>query len=111
GLGFPPGQLGTAAVTMGGSIGESDPLSPVNPAAIGLLGTPIVLFQAEPEFRSQRVGDRTQRTSVARFPLFLGSMPLGTRWALSLAASTLLDRTWATTTRDSQIVSGDTIGT
>ena len=49
------------------------------------------------------------RLSVSRFPLFLGSMPLGPRWAVSLAASTLLDRTWETTTRDTQFVSTDTL--
>jgi hypothetical protein len=36
-------------------------------------------------------------------------MPLGPRWAVSLAASTLLDRTWETTTRDTQFVSTDTL--
>ena len=38
GLGFPPGQLSTPAILMGGSIGEADPFSPLNPASIGLLG-------------------------------------------------------------------------
>jgi hypothetical protein len=109
GLGFPPGQLSTPAIIMGGSIGEIDPFSPLNPAAIGLLATPIIWFQAEPEYRELRVGTTTQRTSVARFPLFLGSMPLGSRWGVAISASTLLDRTWETTVRDTQVVSGDTV--
>jgi hypothetical protein len=41
--------------------------------------------------------------------LFFGSMPLGPRWTISASASTLLDRTWETTTRDTQFVSGDTV--
>lgn len=109
GLGFPPGQLSTAAISMGGAIGEVDPFSPLNPAAIGLLVTPIIFFQAEPEYRELRIGGQMVRSSVSRFPLFLGSMPLGPRWAVSLAASTLLDRTWETTTRDTQFVSTDTL--
>lgn len=104
GLGFPPGQLSTAARSMGGSIGEADPYSPLNPAAIGVLSSATVLMQAEPEYREVRVGPVTQRTSVARFPLFMGALPLGSRWALGVSASTLLDRTWETTTRDSQFI-------
>ena len=109
GLGFPPGQLSTPATSMGGAIGEADPFSPLNPASIGLLTSPIIFFQAEPEYRSLRVGGQLLRSSVSRFPLFLGSMPLGSRWAVSVSASTLLDRTWETTTRDTQIVAGDAI--
>lgn len=109
GLGYPPGQLSTQAKTMGGSVGEADALSPLNPAATGLLATAILMMQAEPEYRVVRVGNQSQRTSVSRFPVFLGALPLGSRWAIGLSASTLLDRTWATTTRDSQFVSGDMI--
>lgn len=107
GLGFPPGQLSTAAGTMGGATGESDPYSALNPASIGLLLTPIVFMQAEPEFRSVRVGGQSQKTSVARFPMFMGSLPLGSRWAIGVSASTLLDRTWATSVRDTQDVNGE----
>lgn len=109
GLGFPPGQLSTQARTMGGAIGEADPLSPLNPSAIGFLRDAIVLMQVEPEYRVLHFGTQTQRTSVSRFPLFMGALPLGSRWAVSLSASTLLDRTWQTTTRDSQVVTSDTI--
>ena len=104
GLGFPPGQLSTAARSMGGSIGEADPYSPLNPAAIGLVPSAIVMMQAEPEYRQVRIGAVTQRTSVARFPLFMGALPLGSRWGVGISASTLLDRTWETTTRDTQLV-------
>ena len=109
GLGFPPGQLSTPAISMGGAIGEVDPFSPLNPASISLLGSPIIFFQAEPEYRQLRIGGQMFRSSVSRFPLFMGSLPLGARWALSAAASTLLDRTWETTTRDTQFVGTDTL--
>lgn len=106
GLGFPPGQLSTAARLMGGAIGEVDPLSPLNPASIGLLTGAIVMMQSEPEYRQIQIDGRVQRTSVARFPLFMGALALGSRWGVGVSASTLLDRTWETTTRDSQVVSG-----
>ena len=110
GLGFPPGQLSSKALSMGGSIGESDALSPLNPAAISLLLSTTIAMQVEPEFREVRLGGASQKTSVARFPLFFGSMPIGTRWSLALSASTLLDRTWSTSARDTQVVGADTIG-
>ena len=109
GLGFPPGQLSTHARTMGGSVGETDPISPLNPSAIGLLTAAILTFQAEPEYRTLALGNQTIRTSISRFPLFMGALPLGSRWSVGLAASTLLDRTFETTTRDSQMVSGDSV--
>lgn len=109
GLGYPPGQLGTSAGTMGGAIGEIDPFSPLNPAAIGLMTTPIVFLQAEPEYRALRIGSKLVRSSVTRFPVFLGVVPLGERWAVSASASTLLDRTWLTTRADTQIVGPDTL--
>lgn len=110
GLGFPPGQLSTTARSMGGATGEVDPLSALNPAALGLLRNPVVYMQAEPEFRTLQANGRIQRTSVSRFPLFGGVMTLGSRWTVGLTAATLLDRTWATVRRDTQVVGGDTLG-
>lgn len=104
GLGFPPGQLSTAARSMGGAVGEVDPYSPLNPAALGSLTTAIVMMQVEPEYRTVQIGAASHRTSVSRFPLFQGALPMGSRWAVGVAASTLLDRTWETTIRDSQTV-------
>jgi len=109
GLGYPPGQLSTPAVSMGGAIGEVDPFSPINPASLGLMTSPIVYFQAEPEYREMTMGARQFRSSVMRFPVFMGALPLGERWWISLSATTLLDRTWETTTRDTQFVSNDTL--
>lgn len=110
GLGYPPGQLSTAARTMGGATGEVDPLSALNPAALALLRNPIIYMQAEPEFRTLEIGSESQRTSVARFPLFVGAVSLGSRWTAGVSASTLFDRTWATVTRDTQVVGVDTLG-
>ena len=109
GLGYPPGQLSTQAKSMGGATGEADPLSPLNPAATGLVSTAILMMQAEPEYRKVTIGTVTQSTSVSRFPVFVGVLPLGSRWAVGVSASTLLDRTWETSMRDSQVVAGETI--
>lgn len=109
GLGFPPGQLSTHSKSMGGATGETDPVSPLNPAAIGLLNAPILAFQVEPEYRVLTVGGRSIRTSISRFPLFMGALTLGGKWVVSLSASTLLDRTYETITRDSQVVNGDSV--
>jgi hypothetical protein len=110
GLGFPPGQLSTLSRTLGGATGELDPLSPLNPAALGLLRNPMIYMQADPEFRTLQIGAESQRTSVARFPIFLGALALGSRWTAAVSASTLLDRTWTTVVRDTQIVGADTLG-
>ena len=109
GLGFPQGQLSTQARTMGGAIAETDPFSPINPASIGFHGVAILFMQADPEYRDVRVAGRMQRSSVARFPVIFGSLALGSKWAVSASAATLLDRTWETTTRDTQVVGPDTV--
>jgi hypothetical protein len=109
GLGFPPGQLSASARVMGGASGEADGLSALNPAAISMLSTAVVLIQSEPEFRTVDANGASQTSSTARFPLFFGALPLGSRWTASLSASTLLDRTWATISRDSQVVGDDTL--
>jgi hypothetical protein len=95
---------------MGGAIGEVDPLSPLNPAAVGMLRKSIIMMQAEPEYREVKANAASQRSSVARFPLFLGAMPLGTRWVVMASASTLVDRTWGTSAREVQMVGVDTVG-
>lgn len=109
GLGYPPGQLSTAARTMGGSIGAADPFSPLNPAAIALISGAVIMMQAEPEYRVVEIGPISTRTSVARFPLFQGALQVGSRWGIAISSSTLLDRTWETTTRDTQTVAGEDI--
>jgi hypothetical protein len=109
GLGFPQGQLSTQAISMGGATGESDPFSPLNPAALSLLPAPVVFSQVEPEYRRLTNGSVSQGSSIARFPIFMGALLFGSKWTGSLSASSLLDRTWQTTTRDSQVVGTDTV--
>lgn len=109
GLGYPTGQISTRAEGAGGATAEVDPLSMVNPAALGFIGTTTLFFQIEPEYRRVTIGSATDRTTTARYPLFSAVLPLGSKWAVGVSSATLLDRTW-TTSVDSNVVFGtDTV--
>ena len=109
GLGYPTGQISTRAEGAGGATAEVDPLSMVNPAALGFIGATTLFFQIEPEYRRVTIGSATDRTTTARYPLFSAVLPLGSKWAVGLSSATLLDRTW-TTSVDSNVVFGtDTV--
>jgi hypothetical protein len=97
GFGYPPGQFSARAQGTGGAIAELDPLSPVNPATLTLLGTRTLFFQLEPEFRSVTTSAGTERTTTARYPVVFGAIPFGSRFVFSVGSSTLLDRTSSTT--------------
>lgn len=109
GFGYPPGQLSTRAAGTGGAIAEIDAASPVNPAALVNWGGSAVFFQADPEFRTVTSPAGKQRTTTARYPLTTGALSFGPRLNVSLSASTLLDRTWTTTTRSTMVVGADTL--
>lgn len=96
GFGFPTGQLSTRALGTGGSLGEIDPLSPINPASLGLVGTRLISFQIEPEFRTVKSPGGNDATTTVRYPNVFGAIPMGRTWVFSLGASTLLDRTSTT---------------
>ena len=109
GLGYPTGQISTRAEGAGGATAEIDPLSMVNPAALGFIGTTTLFFQIEPEYRRVSVGSVSDKTTTARYPLFTAVLPLGSKWAFGVSSATLLDRTW-TTSVDSNVVFGtDTV--
>lgn len=97
GFGYPTGQLSTRSLGAGSATGETDPVSPINPAAIVNWGTSAVFFQVSPEYRTVDAGGTSHRTTTQRYPLTIGALSLGPRVFLALSASTLLDRTWQTT--------------
>lgn len=99
GLGYPTGQLSTRALATGGGLAEVDPATAVNPASIFNWGAAAVYAQAEPEYRRVTTANGTERTSIARYPLFAGVFGLGSRWVVGLSSSPLVDRSWATTIR------------
>jgi len=109
GLGYATGQLSTRAEGTGGSIGEIDPLSLVNPAALAFIGTTTLFFQIEPEYRSVVVGTATDNTTTARYPLFAAILPIGSNWAVGVTSATMLDRTWTTSIDSNIVLAPDTV--
>jgi hypothetical protein len=109
GVGFPLGQFSARAGGTAGALGEIDPASALNPSSILAFGYATLSLQMAPEFRQITANGVTDNTSTQRFPLFVAAMPFGSRWMVALSASTFLDRTWRTTTQDSQLIGGDTV--
>jgi hypothetical protein len=97
GFGFPTGQFSSRSNGTAGATAEMDPLSPVNPASVSLIGSRLIFFQIEPEFRTVTTPTGgTERTTTARYPVVMGALPFRPNLIFSLAASTLLDRTSTT---------------
>lgn len=111
GYGYPQGQLSSRALSMGGAIGEIDPSSALNPASLGRLGSRTVVFQIEPEYRTLKSASATDRTTTARYPLVNIGVPFGQKWVIGVAASSLLDRTWQTSSTGTVTVGGDQVNT
>ena len=97
GFGYPPGQLSTRAASLGGGLAETDPLSPVNPAAIAQWVASGLYVQYSPEYRSVQSSGGSDHTMTVRFPVMMGAVTAGDRVVIGLSTSTLLDRTWQTT--------------
>lgn len=107
GLGYPPGQLSTWALGTGGAVAELDPSSPLNPAAIAAASVTTIFVHYAPESRKISVGDNRDDSRLSRFPLMGAVLPVGRRGYVGLAASSLLDRSWATVrTIPSSLVGG-----
>jgi hypothetical protein len=96
GFGYPAGGLSTHAEALGGSIAESDPLSPVNPADLTSWGRPGLYFQYDPEWRSVQANGTSDHTLTARFPVISGALNIGPRVTIGISSTTYLDRTWQT---------------
>src|SRR3954469_8576348 len=111
GYGYPPGQLSTRALSMGGGIGEIDASSALNPASLGRLATRTILFQIEPEWRRVKSPTGSNSTATARYPLVNIGVPFGEHWIFGVSSSTLLDRTWQTSRDDTLDIGGDQIPT
>mgnify|MGYP001764997881 CR=1 FL=1 len=108
GYGYPTGQIGSAALALGGANAEIDPASALNPASIGMLSRYSVYMQYEPEFRTTRFGGASDKTTTIRFPAFMLAGGFG-RFTAGLSATTLLDRSWTNIVSDSQLVGGEMI--
>ena len=75
GFGYPPGQLSAYSRSLGGATGETDPLSPINPASLMLMQRGGLYLQSEQESRSIDAGGSTGSTRAYRFPLFSAVLP------------------------------------
>lgn len=107
GFGYPPGEFSTRALGTGGGLAQFDPQSSINPASIGTSGDPLLFLQYEPEFRRLSSGGQTQKTTTSRFPLAVASVPITAKGTIAVSVSTLLDRSWQTTTTREEEVAGD----
>jgi hypothetical protein len=109
GFGYPTGGMSTRTLGTGGALSEIDPLSVTNPATLLDLGASALYFQAEPEYRTVTVGGTSDRSTIARYPLVVLGVPLTPTLFAGLSASNLLDRTFTTVMRGSQIVGPDVV--
>jgi hypothetical protein len=109
GFGYPSGQMSTRTLGTGGALAEIDPLSVTNPASLLNLGASVLYFQAEPEYRTIRVGSASDRSTIARYPLVAGGIPLTSTLFAGVSVSNLLDRSFETVGRSSQLVGGNTV--
>ena len=109
GFGYPTGQLSTRSLGAGGALGEIDPISVTNPAALLGLGGSALYFQAEPEYRTITRAGATQHSTIARFPLVAGGVPLSPNLFVGVSVSNLLDRSFQTIARGSQSVGADVV--
>jgi hypothetical protein len=109
GFGYPTGQMSARTLGTGGALAEIDPLSATNPAAVIGLGASALYFQAEPEYRTISLGSASEHSTIARYPLVAGGIPLTSSLFVGVSVSNLLDRSFQTITRGSQLVGPDVV--
>ena len=109
GFGYHPGQLSTRARATGGALGEFDPTSALNPAALAWWERSGVVLEYAPEFRRLTTTGTSETATVARFPLSGAALTIGNRTMIGLTLSTFLDRTWETAQRGTHQFADDQI--
>ena len=109
GFGYPVGQLGARAGATAGALAEFDETTPLNPAAVLNWQAAGVHFQYQPEFRSSDAASGSIHTVANRVPVVIAALPIGARAAFALSLSSLLDRTWATSVTQRQLVGAESL--
>lgn len=111
GFGYPVGGWSTRVAGTAGAFQEFDAISTTNPSALGGVVRTVVTVQAEPEFRTVSLGSVRERTTSQRIPLLTVLLPARRGFAVSLAASSFLDRSYTTTTAGSATIDGADVPT
>jgi hypothetical protein len=111
GFGYPTGGMSARSLGTGGAITEFDPLSSTNPAAIPSIGGGALYVQLEPEYRQLTVGAGNERARIARHPLAFVAVPLRSNLMAGISASNLLDRSFESTERRTQVIGDSSLGT
>lgn len=109
GFGYPLGQASTRASGTAGALGETDAVSPLNPAALPAAGRSMFAFQIDPEYRRIDITGRAVNTKTVRFPNFSIGARVGSRGFIGASFSTLLDRTWEALYSDTVSVGPDRV--
>lgn len=109
GFGYHPGQISSRARATGGALGEFDPTSALNPAALAWWERSGLVLEYAPEFRSVTSGGTRESATVARFPLSGAAVAIGNRTIIGITLSTFLDRTWETAQRGTHQFADDEI--
>ena len=106
GFGYPPGQLSTRALGTAGALGETDAVSPINPASLASWGRGGIFFQYAPEFTEISSGGRTDHTTSTRFPLVAAAVRVRPNITAGLSSSTFLERNFTTSNTAEQTLPG-----
>ena len=109
GFGYHPGQISSRARATGGALGEFDPTSALNPAALAWWERSGVMLEYAPEFRRVSTTGTSETATIARFPLSGVALAIGSRTVIGVTLSTFLDRTWETAQRGTHQFADDQI--
>jgi len=111
GFGYPVGGASTRVSGTAGAFGEIDALSPLNPASVGGVLRIVVSVQAEPEYRTLRLGSLSEKTTSQRIPLVGVIFPARRGVAVGFSASSFLDRSYTLRTTGSVVIDRNTVST
>lgn len=111
GFGYPVSGVSIRVAGTAGALADSDPISAINPAALGGVQRIVFSAQAEPEYRTLQLNGGRERTTIQRIPLITLLLPAGHGVAGSLSMAGFLDRSFSTVTTGSAIVDGQTVPT
>jgi len=111
GFGYPVSGASTRVNGTGGAFADFDALTPSNAAVLGGLQRIVLGMQAEPEYRTLRVGAIRERTTSQRVPLVAILIPAGKGVGVGFSANSVLDRSYSTRTTGSAVIGSTTVPT